>query len=366
MKLYSGFIVTCIIMTLSLQAGMKYSPEFSMDISAQPGLEISNTGNSWLIPLKSDTKFPYKIASISDKGDVIWERTFMYKTVAVIPDGGGALALDEYGNFYQITRNGLIESNLVNIVEPGRNVIAKSQLDLIYASGGDNVVTCFKSDGDIEWMLMLQQIVANIFPIGKDIIISDRAGTFAKYDLESNEIWQIEVGGFAVCQPEFLINGNLLFGIRDTEGKQGKLFEMTNEGEIVWETKLAYGVNKIYSMQHGYFTIGSDYVTAFDLEGNIKWAQSFAGAKKLIPMGLNDDEKLILGILNKDKKDDSLKLTLLDWGGTISVICKIPVKKNQFINASRQGRLVLISERDETRVYRLKTMQEHLEELNSK
>ncbi|MCD6218219.1 hypothetical protein J7L05_10245 [bacterium] len=366
MKLYSGIIVTFIILTLSLQSGMKFRPEFSLDISAQPGIEISNTGNGWLAALKSDSRFPYKIASISNTGSVIWERTFMYKTVAIIPDGGGALVLDEYGNFYRISRSGSIESNLMGIVEPGRNVIAKSNAGLNYASGGDNAITCFKSDGDIEWMLMLQQPVMNIFTIGNEIIISDRAGTLIKCDSESNELWRLEVGGFAPCNPEILINGNLVFGIRDSIGKQGKLIEITNDGEIVWETKLGYGVNHVYSVQDGFFSVGADYVTAFDSEGTIKWGQSFEGAKKLVPMGFNDDERLILGILNSDKDDDFLKITLLDWEGSISVVCKIPVKKNQFVNASRQGRLVLISERDETRVYKLQTMKEYLEELNAK
>ena len=366
MKLYSGIIVTFIILTLSLQQGMKFRSEFSLDISAQPGIEISNTGHGWLMALKSDSRFPYKIASISDTGSILWERTFMYKTIAVIPDGGGALVLDEYGNFYQISRSGSIESNLIGIVEPGRNVIAKSSTGLIYASGGDNAVTCFKSDGDIEWMLMLQQPVMNIFTIGNEIIISDRTGTLIKCDSESNEIWRLEVGGFAPFQPEILSSGNLVFGIRDSIGKQSKIVEITIDGEIVWETKLGYGVNHLYSLQNGFFSVGADYVTAFNSDGSIKWGQSFEGAKKLIPLGFNDDEKLILGILNSDKDEDSLKITLLDWGGSISVVCKIPVKKNQFINASLQGRLVLISERDKTRVYKLQTMKEYLEELNAK
>ncbi|MBU1023906.1 hypothetical protein KKB99_06455 [bacterium] len=364
MKLYSGIIVSMLVLSLGLQSGMKYREVFSIDIAAQPGIQIYYTGTGWLMVSQSNSKFPVKVASIKESGSVAWERTFAFPAVAIIPDAGGAMILDENGSFYRVTSSGSVEDNLLGIVEPGRNVIEKSRSGLIYASGGDSI-TCFKSDGNVEWMSMGFETVMNIFSIDDSLIASNSSGNLVKLNSEGEKVWEVEVDGFAAAHPYVLPDGNLVYGIRDSMGKKGKIFEISMDGQIIWETDTGYGVNQIFGVRDGFFSIGNDYISSLDAGGKIEWEQSFEGSKKLVPLGFNDDSQMVLGILNSGDKDDSFKITLLDWGGTISVACKIPVGKNQFVGASRIDKLLLIAERDAGTVYRLMTMKEYLEKINN-
>jgi hypothetical protein len=364
MKLYSNLLIGLLLITLGLQADMKFKPIFSMDISPQPGVRIFDTGKGWLITSHGKAKFPVKVVSISDTGQVVWERSFANRLTSVTPHQGGAYLLDTSGNFFYLNSQGSIENNLTGVVTPGNNILGKSLSGFAYATGGDDSITCFMPDGDIEWIAQADDPVMNIYSIEDSIVACDKTGKLVKYNSSGEPSWELKLGMFTTTNPLAMEKGNLVYGLRDDTGKKGKVVEVNPSGKINWQCELTHGVNEIYVAGDGYLAIGSLHISALDSKGKFMWCQSFEQSQKLVPLGFNDDGRFVLGILNSEKDSDSLKITLLYWEGSISVVCKLPVKKNQFINAARRGNLVLIGEKEGSSIYQLITRKEYIEGLN--
>jgi len=360
MKLFALIPLVILALISGLQSEMKFKELYTVETGLQPGIPIYDTGQGWLLAGTGKGVFANRIFKLEDNGEIAWFKSFAYKPVSMTTKSGRTIMLDELGNFYLMDSDGSMISNITEVVTAGRNVIAFGSGETVYASGDDNSVTCFQTDGNIEWMATGKGEVTYLLLIENNVLVSEKGDALVCYSLEGEEKWRVPVDGFASNAP-VVIGNDIIWGLRNQDGSKGKIVSLSFDGKKNWETDIKKGVDYIFAAGDGYMAIGSLLAAEIDKNGKIIWQQPFDGSRKLYPMGFNDDGRLVLGILNPDGDDESLKITLLHPEGSIAVVGKIPIKKNTLVNVSRRGRLVLVGLKDKIVVYKLLTMKEFIE-----
>ena len=340
---------------------MKFKEAFTLDSGLQPGSPIFETSQGWLLASIGKIGFTNQICMVDEKGKIIWQKSFAFGTTSMILNEDGAFVLDDHGNFYSVNQRGEITSNLANVVPPGRSIMAKGFGDSVYASGEDDSITHFLTDGNIEWEAMEKSQSTCLFNTKGALIASERGEALVGYDSNGEELWRLKVDGFAPNVPVELENGNLVWGLRTADASSGFVTAITQLGKKAWTTKLSKGVDWVFQVNSGYLVIGPLYAAGLDKTGKLKWEQPFDGSRKLYPLGFNDDGRLVLGILNPDGDEESLKITLLMGEGRISEVGKIPLKKNSLVNVSRHGKFFLLGMKNKIVAYRAVTMKEFIE-----
>jgi hypothetical protein len=191
-------------------------------------------------------------------------------------------------------------------------------------------------------------------------LVSEEGGAIVRYSNEGAEKWRLPVDGFASCNPIYL-DDKLIWGLRNYDASHGKVISTTLDGKKAWETDVKKGIDYIFFSKDKLLVIGPLFSVCLDKNGKVIWEQPFDGSIKLYPMGFNDDGRLVLGILNPDGEDESLKITLLHPEGSITVVGKIPVKKNSLVGVSHRGKLIMLGFKDKIVIYKFLTMKEFYE-----
>jgi hypothetical protein len=365
MCLFANILAGFLLVVLSFEPGMKYHEKYHVDLSINPSIPVVATSDGFLFCSKGDNKFPTKMVLLSTEKDIIWDKSVAYPASAVIESQGGACILDDRGNFYNIDASGSVTEYLAEIVPPGRNVIAKSLSGFYFASGGDNSLTCFMPDGDIEWMVETESSPTHIFPIDEDIIVSSSSGSLVRYTTEGAIVWTVDAKGFTIINPIQDSEGNLVYAMRNSTGSSGLLTIVSPDGKISRQTSLQFAPVSFYRFDTGYLLVGKYDAAFVGNDGEVEWSKKLDPvAKAMYPLGADYPNSMILGFHYDYQTGGIISLKIMDLAGNLSDICQFTIDKGKDPKLSLNGRNLLIGIDNTVTIYELMTMKEYIDRLN--
>lgn len=367
MYLFTNILAGVLIICFSLEPGMKYHEKYHVDLSINPSIPIVATSDGFLFCSKGDNKFPTKMVLLSADNDIVWEKSIAYPASAVIEDQGGACILDDRGNFYSIDASGSVTDYLAGIVLPGRNVMAKSLSGMFYASGSDNSLTCFYSDGNIEWMIETDSSPTHIYPINEDIIVSSSSGSLIRYTTEGAVVWTVDAKGFTIINPIPDNEGNLVYAMRNSTGSSGLLTLVSPDGKIIRQTSLQFAPVVFYRFDTGYVLVGKYDAAFVGNDGEVGWFKKIdPAAKTIYPLGVDNPENVVLGFHYDYQTEGIISIKIMDMSGNLTDICQFTIDEGKNPKLSMIGRDLLIGIDNTITVYEVMTMKEYIDRLNRK
>jgi hypothetical protein len=367
MCLFTNILAGFLLVVFSLEPGMKYREKYHVDLSINPSIPVVATSDGFLFCSKGSNKFPTKMVLLSTDKDIVWDKSIAYPASDVIASQGGACVLDDRGNFYGIDAAGSVTEYLAEVVPPGKNVMAKALTGMYYASGGDNSLTCFMPDGNIEWMIETNSSPARIFPIDQDIIVSSSSGSLIRYTTEGAVVWKVDAKGFTIIDPITDSEGNLVYALRNSTGSSGLLTLITPGGKIIRQTAIQFAPVTIYKFDTGYMVVGKLDSAFVGNDGVVAWSKKLdPAAKSIQPLGVDNPSNVVLGFHYDNQTAGIISIKTMDLAGNLSEVCQFTIGKGKEPKLSLSGRSLLIGIDNTVTVYELMTMKEYIDRLNRK